>query len=130
MAKMIKKAQNGAKTKKMVSISEARKKVDSLDYDAKTRKQAAINRTTGTKGFDDISKKLIEQSKKSDSLKNVWQKNIDKAKSKKKMQAGGVVSKNKKAPMVDPKGAYTKVQERTIAGRKMAKKGMRISKKK
>lgn len=118
------------KLKKMVSISEARKKVDSLDYDAKTRKQAAINRTTGTKGFDDISKKLIEQSKKSDSLKNVWQKNIDKAKSKKKMQAGGVVSKNKKAPMVDPKGAYTKVQERTIAGRKMAKKGMRISKKK
>lgn len=48
----------------------------------------------------------------------------------KKMQAGGVASKNKKAPMVDPKGAYTKVQERTIAGRKMAKKGMRISKKK
>jgi len=33
---------------------------------------------------------------------------------KKKMQAGGVAGKSPKAPMVDPKGAYTKVQERTL----------------
>lgn len=43
-----------------------------------------------------------------------------------KMQAGGVASKKVKAPMVDPKGAYTKVQERTLGnmkkGGKMAKK--------
>lgn len=48
----------------------------------------------------------------------------------KKAQAGGVASKKIMAPMVDPKGAFTKVQERTIAGKKMAKKGVSISKKK
>lgn len=39
------------------------------------------------------------------------------------MQAGGVASKSKKAPMVDKNGAWTKVQERTIAGKKKAKDG-------
>ena len=37
---------------------------------------------------------------------------------RKKMQAGGVASKKIKAPMVDPNGAWTKVQERTIDGKK------------
>jgi len=45
----------------------------------------------------------------------------------KKYQAGGVASKKKKAPMVDPKGAYTKVQERTLGN---MKKGGKLSKKK
>jgi hypothetical protein len=40
----------------------------------------------------------------------------------KKAQAGGVVSKKVKAPMVDPKGAFTKVQQRTIAGKKTSAK--------
>lgn len=41
----------------------------------------------------------------------------------KKAQAGGVVGKStKKAPMVDPKGAFTKVQQRTIAGKKVGSK--------
>lgn len=41
----------------------------------------------------------------------------------KKAQAGGVVGKStKKAPMVDPKGAFTKVQQRTIAGKKAGSK--------
>ena len=40
----------------------------------------------------------------------------------KKYQAGGVVGKQPKAGMVDPKGAYTKVQKRTIAGKKTAGK--------
>lgn len=48
-------------------------------------------------------------------------------KSAKKMQAGGVASKKVKAPMVDPKGAYTKVQERTLGN---MKKGGKLSKKK
>lgn len=39
------------------------------------------------------------------------------------MQAGGVASKSKKASMVDPNGAWTKVQERTIKGAKKAKDG-------
>tara|TARA_R110002072_G_scaffold298729_1_gene473108 strand:- start:67 stop:390 length:324 start_codon:yes stop_codon:yes gene_type:complete len=49
----------------------------------------------------------------------------------KKAQAGGVAGKSKKAPMVDPKGAWTKVQERTIAGKKYkkAKAGCKTRKK-
>lgn len=46
---------------------------------------------------------------------------------KKKMQAGGVASKKVKAPMVDPKGAFTKVQQRTLGN---MKKGGKTSKKK
>jgi hypothetical protein len=38
----------------------------------------------------------------------------------KKMQAGGVTKSVKRVGPVDPNGAYTKVQERTIAGKKMA----------
>jgi hypothetical protein len=37
---------------------------------------------------------------------------------KKKMQAGGVVKSTKRVGSVDPKGAYTKVQKRTLAGAK------------
>jgi len=37
---------------------------------------------------------------------------------KKKMQGGGVAGKSPKAPMVDPKGAYTKVQMRTLGNMK------------
>ena len=37
---------------------------------------------------------------------------------KKKMQAGGVVKSAKRVGPVDPKGAYTKVQKRTLAGAK------------
>ena len=40
--------------------------------------------------------------------------------SKKKMQAGGVMTPSKRVGPVDPNGAYTKVQERTIAGKKAA----------
>jgi len=47
---------------------------------------------------------------------------------KKKMQAGGVAGKQPKAGMVDPKGAYTKVQQRTLGN--MKKGGKVISKKK
>lgn len=46
---------------------------------------------------------------------------------KKKMQAGGVAGKQTKAGMVDPKGAYTKVQMRTLGS---MKKGGKMSKKK
>lgn len=58
---------------------------------------------------------------------------------KKKMKTGGAVKKGdlvaagvtkttKKAPMVDPKGAYTKVQQRTLGN--MKKGGKMMSKKK
>jgi hypothetical protein len=41
--------------------------------------------------------------------------------------SAGVPHKSPKAPLVDPKGAYTKVQERTIGN---MKKGGKMSKKK
>ena len=41
----------------------------------------------------------------------------------KKYQAGGVASKKKKAPMVDPKGAWTKVQQRNLPPAPMKKGG-------
>lgn len=47
------------------------------------------------------------------------------------MQAGGVASKKVIAPMVDPDGAFTKVQERTLDGKKFnpkAKDGKFIQK--
>lgn len=44
---------------------------------------------------------------------------------KKKMQAGGISKKSPKAPMVDPQGAWTKVQERTLGS---MKKGGKIKK--
>lgn len=39
----------------------------------------------------------------------------------KKMQAGGVAKPAKRVGPIDPKGAWTKVQERTIAGKKSPK---------
>lgn len=48
-------------------------------------------------------------------------------KTRKRMQAGGVAGKQPKAGMVDPKGAYTKVQMRTLGS---MKKGGKLSKKK
>ena len=41
--------------------------------------------------------------------------NANKPVAKKKMQAGGIVKTIKRVGPVDPNGAYTKVQERTIA---------------
>jgi hypothetical protein len=43
------------------------------------------------------------------------------AKIVKKMQAGGVAKPAKRVGPVDPNGAWTKVQERTIAGKKAPK---------
>jgi DNA primase catalytic subunit len=51
----------------------------------------------------------------------VWDQELLKAESKKKMQAGGVVKTTKRVGPVDPNGAWTKVQERTIAGKKAPK---------
>lgn len=41
--------------------------------------------------------------------------------------SAGVAHKSPKAPLVDPKGAYTKVQQRTLGN---MKKGGKVSKKK
>ena len=42
--------------------------------------------------------------------------------SKAKNISAGVASKSKKAPMVDPKGAWTKIQERTLGDKGKSKK--------
>ena len=47
---------------------------------------------------------------------------MKKTMSKAKNISAGVGGKAKKAPMVDPKGAYTKVQERTLGNMKMGGK--------
>lgn len=52
---------------------------------------------------------------------------MKKVMSKAKNISAGVSSKEKKAPMVDPKGAFTKVQQRTLGN---MKKGGKLSKKK
>lgn len=114
MAKTIKKAQKG------FTLSEAKRKRDSLDYDARTSMQAARNRATRPGGsYDNIAKQLSERARKSDSLKNVFDKAIQKSSSKniKKGQAG-LVASNKRVGPIDPKGAWTKVQEQTLAGKR------------
>jgi hypothetical protein len=47
--------------------------------------------------------------------------------SKSKNLSAGVTKTTKKAPLVDPKGAYTKVQQRTLGN---MKKGGKMTKKK
>lgn len=75
------------------------------------------------------SKKQIIKRLQSDGETAMEKLELEKMKKKpKKAQAGGVASKAKKAPMVDADGAWTKVQERTIAGKKMAKKGASVKK--
>jgi len=50
-----------------------------------------------------------------------WDQELLKAAPKKKMQAGGVMKPAKRVGPIDPNGAWTKVQERTIAGKKAPK---------
>ena len=79
-------------------------------------------RSNGTRGVvtRGEAKDLVDKVKSGKLKKSDWFKSGGKMK---KAQAGGVVGKStKKAPMVDPKGAFTKVQERTIAGKKVGSK--------
>lgn len=136
----IKKAQNGVTTKRKVQMYKG-PKGETLSGEGNNppfknpskdlRPYKAPNPKTSAKDggkFPDLNKdgKIT----KADILKGRGV--IAKNGVKKKMQAGGVVKKTvKKAGPVDPKGAYTKVQERTIAGNKTtakAKAGAKMSK--
>lgn len=127
MAKMIKKAQFGKLVKKGVEAAEK--------IVPKIEKSTMV----------DVIKKAGREDLKS-KMKN-WDAEL--LKNKKKMKNGGSLSglkaSNKRVGPVDPKGAYTKVQKKTLAGAKgkasltkdkqlgatkMAKTGMKISKKK
>jgi len=72
--------QTGGSVKKSVPMSVAKKKVDSLNYDSAARRKAGMERTVGPKGYDDISKKLMDGARKSDSISKNWQRGIEKAK--------------------------------------------------
>lgn len=78
-------------------------------------------RSNGTRGVvtRGEAKNLVDKVKSGKLKKSDWFKSGGKMK---KYQAGGVVSKKVKAPMVDPKGAFTKVQKRTLAGKKASAK--------
>lgn len=123
-------------------------------FDKKATKDANnANKLLKEKGFfnDETKKAFSEQDKSIASLLRQYKKgkpgyDANGFPLKKKMQAGGVVkSQPRRVGPVDPNGAYTKVQERTLAGKKAAapklvkdkelgatkmKKGGKVSKKK
>jgi hypothetical protein len=122
----IKKAQNGAKKSKYPSLTE------------KVNIAKTLYKDNPGKVYSDAVK---------NSEKNLTD-SISKAKTKKKMKNGGSLSglkaSTKRVGPVDPKGAFTKVQKKTLAGAKgkasltkdkqlgatkMAKKGMSVKKK-
>jgi hypothetical protein len=99
-------------------------------FDKKATKDANnANKLLKEKGFfnDETKKAFSEQDKSVGSLLRQYKKgkpgyDANGFPLKKKMQAGGVVkSQPKRVGPVDPKGAYTKVQERTLAGAKVKK---------
>lgn len=148
MAKMIKKAQNGTKAKP-VTVSRLRQVADSLDNVASQKRKASMNRTTKPGGsYDSVSEELNRQAQKDSNNAKRYRKLIESTLNKKKMKNGGSLSglkaSNKRVGPVDPKGAFTKVQKKTLKGAKgtapltenkqlgatkMAKKGMSVKKK-
>lgn len=108
MAKIIKKAQNGdvmALRKKYAADAQQRR----VDNAAKAKKETEAN------------------AKKADSLKEVYSKNptplpkgvvIKKKKLKNGGSLTGLKASTKRDKGIDPKGAFTKVQNKTLAGAK------------
>lgn len=108
---------------------------------SKAALDASRQKLKGKSGFDENGFPIYKNKFKPESPKQQIEKGM-----KKKMQAGGVVkSQPRRVGPVDPNGAYTKVQERTLAGKKAAapkltkdkelgatkmKKGGKVSKKK
>lgn len=72
------------------------------------------------KGFEKGTYTAPKFKNKMDSIKSEFKGayGMRKGGSVKRMQAGGVAGKSPKAGMVDPKGAYTKVQTRTLGNMK------------
>ncbi len=91
--------------------AKAAKKIGSEAKSAITQ----VERNALKKRFQDIDKSLDKTSSPSEKISKA-------VNPKPKMQAGGVVkSQPKRLGPVDPDGAYTKVQERTLAGAKVKK---------
>jgi hypothetical protein len=143
---IVKKAQTGKSVKPTADSTDyfVKKATKDINYGTKVMKEKGY--------FNDETKKALDLGDKSlESLKRQAKKgkpgyDANGFPLKKKMQAGGVVkTQPKRLGPIDPKGAYTKVQERTLAGKKVAapklvkdkelgatkmKKGGKVSKKK
>jgi hypothetical protein len=130
MAK-IKKAQNGAKTavkkktgptyKNLRMGVNADNKAAGSSFEQKpTKADSASYRSGYERG---MAGKGPDPAETNTSRMGRWEgQNAKKASApKKKMQAGGVMKPTKRVGPVDPNGAFTKVQERTIAGKKAPK---------
>jgi hypothetical protein len=129
------KAAAKAAAKAAPKAAKAAKKIGSEAKSAITQ----VERNALKKRFQDIDKGLDKTSSPSEKISKA-------VNPKPKMQAGGVVkTQPKRMGPIDPNGAYTKVQERTLAGKKVAapklvkdkelgatkmKKGGKVSKKK
>ena len=148
----IKKAQNGTKTKDSTDYFKSRA-AEAVFERGRTRDKNIINKSSASKKSQD-DKNAVD---KINNLNNSVNRQSKKGKPgydangfplKKKMKNGGSLSGlkafNKRDKGVDPKGAFTKVQKKTLAGAKgkasltkdkqlgatkMAKKGMSIKKK-
>jgi hypothetical protein len=170
MAKMIKKAQNGAKEKLDKKFNEiyASKKNDSIAESNRVlpKTYAMLMKSTGKSPSskdlnstqDYMNKEMVRITKgntllnaKGNAIKEISKVKLNKngGAVKKKMKNGGSLSglkaSNKRVGSIDPKGAFTKVQKKTLAGAKgkasltkdkqlgatkMAKSGTKLSKKK
>jgi len=119
----IKKAQFGSLIKKAVKkttkdiIPVAEKNLTNVSpsYNKKGLKMSIERRVNP----ELAKKKMTKAQRDAFDLDNSYRKNGGPV--KKKMQAGGVVKTIKRVGPVDPDGAWTKVQERTIAGKKAPK---------
>jgi hypothetical protein len=141
----IKKAQNGAKTKDSTAYFT---NIKNNAYDTAKKYKNSVGpgadvREKSEKSFFKATDNLVRQNKKGKPGYNSNGYPV-----KKKMKNGGSLSglsaSNKRVGPVDPKGAFTKVQKKTLAGAKgkasltkdkqlgatkMAKRGMSIKKK-
>lgn len=125
MAK-IKKAQGGVKKPMSAkdSMNMYANRYDSLSAEAAKKLGSKKDASKDIKGANEARAKESAIAKR---LYGTTPSNKKGGVTKKKMQAGGVSGKQPKAGMVDPKGAYTKVQQRTLGS---MKKGGKMSKKK
>ncbi len=154
--KGLKKAQNGTTTTKTTIRPGATK--DSTDFFIKKSekfsdmglKQANVKDFDGWRKYSKIGRQAIDDMiRQNHKAEKGYDKNGYPLKNKKKMKNGGSLTSlkasNKRVGPVDPKGAFTKVQKKTLAGAKgkasltkdkqlgatkMAKSGAKVSKKK
>lgn len=123
MKKTIKKAKTGDSqpTPKGFTMAEAKRKRDSLDYDARLNMTASRNRTTRPGGsYDDISKELNKRAGISDSLKTVFDKAIERAskKSVKKQKTGGKTMLKRADGSVSQRGLWDNIRANKGSGKK------------